>query len=83
MQNLATTYKDIGDYQKASQYYSKALKMRRTVLGDSDDKTRKTAKHLAEVNQGLLLNNSDEEASPVNVIYKRDRRRVDSGISVD
>lgn len=79
MQNLATTYKDTGDYQEASRYYSEALKIRQSVLGSSDDKTRKTARHLAEVQ--VLLKHSDVRTSSAD-FHKRDRR-VDSGISMD
>lgn len=67
MQNLATTYKDVGNYEEAYHHYLKALEIRQAVLGESDEKTRKTARHLDEVSAA---------------IYKHGRKRVDSGISM-
>lgn len=77
MQNLAKSYQEIGRYQEAEQHYSKALEIRKAVLGEFDEKTRKTAKDLAEVKQLL----HEEDSTPIYML-KRDRR-VDSGISID
>lgn len=78
MQNLATSYQEIKVYQEAEKHYSKALEIRKAVLGEFDEKTRKTAKGLAEVKR---LMHEEEDSPPIHML-KRDRR-VDSGISID
>lgn len=79
MQNLATTYRHLGRYREALGLYSRALTIRESVLGHRDGKTRKTAKHLSEVERELL---EDFDEIPPSTTVKPGVR-VDSGIGLE
>lgn len=80
LQNLGTTYKELGQYEDALRSYKRALGIRDAILGPSNTITKKTATHLQET-QCLFLTQQDLDPSPRQ--FCSSERRIDSGISMN
>ncbi|KAI1366690.1 hypothetical protein F5Y08DRAFT_124371 [Xylaria arbuscula] len=62
MHNLATSYKETSQYDKALEWYSRAFEIRQSVLGDAHRSTEKTASHLREVKLRMKRQSSVDSA---------------------
>ncbi|KAJ3580460.1 hypothetical protein NPX13_g110 [Xylaria arbuscula] len=62
MHNLATSYKETSQYDKALEWYSRAFEIRQSLLGDAHRSTEKTASHLREVKLRMKRQSSVDSA---------------------
>lgn len=61
LSNLACSYRQLGDYQKAIELFEKAYALRAKVLGESDPRTLKTLDRLASAYDAIGEHGKAEE----------------------